>query len=180
MIGGVNQSSSSVGRDQIGGNQYNLNCIDVEKELAVAKNPIRTTEITLENFIENEVDEDNTILITKLTTGGFNSFFKHNAKVKKMQTMSLIISMAKTEKGKAVLWDIYSTLLTVISMKYIANLDEGDTLKTSMSLILMDLSDIVNKYNEIIDIDEAFLEGLLYVATSRCALKWKMEEEYAD
>lgn len=177
MIGGINQSSSIVGRDQIGRDQINLNVIEVEKKLAPAINPIRTTNISLKNFIDDNCDEDNTVLITKLTNGGFNSVFKHNAKVKKMQTMSLIVSMTKTEYGKSILNDVYDNLLTVINMKYIATLNDGDTLKTSVATILSDLGGIVEKYINIIDIDEAFLEGLLYVATSRCALKWKMEDD---
>lgn len=91
--------------------------------------------------------------------------------------MSLVVTMMKTEYGKAILTDVYDNLLTIINMKYIATLDEGDTLKTSLSSILYDLAEIVEKYSNIIDIDEAFLEGLLYVATSRCALKWKMEDD---
>ncbi|MDF2821181.1 MAG: hypothetical protein K0R15_1622 [Clostridiales bacterium] len=176
MIGGINQSSSTVGRDQIGRDQINLNVIEVEKKLAPAINPIRKTNISLKSFMDDIFDEDNTVLITKLTNGGFNSVFKHNAKVKKMQTMSLIVSMTKTEYGKAILNDVYDNLLTVINMKYIATLNDGDTLKTSITTILNDLGGIVEKYINIIDIDEAFLEGLLYVATSRCALKWKMED----
>ena len=94
--------------------------------------------------------------------------------------MALVISMAKTEEGKAIVNDIYSNLLTVINMRYIANMNDGDTLKTSVSSILFDLASIVNKYSEIVDIDESFLEGLLYVATSRCALKWRIADADED
>lgn len=83
MIDGTNQSSSTVGRDQIAGDQVNLNVIEVEKRLAPAVNPIRTTSISLEDFLDNNCDEDNTVLITKLSNGGFNSFFRRNAKKKR-------------------------------------------------------------------------------------------------
>lgn len=180
MISGTDQSSSSVGKDQIGGNKYELNIVEVEKNLAVAKNPIRTSELTLADFADNNIDENNTVLITKLKDGGFNANFRNNAKLKKAQAMALVIGMAKTEEGKAIVNDIYSNLLTVINMRYIANMNDGDTLKTSVSSILFDLAGIVNKYSEIVDIDESFLEGLLYVATSRCALKWRINDADED
>ena len=61
--------------------------------------------------------------------------------------------------------------------KYIVFLNDGESLRTSFREILNDLSDVVNKYKDLIAIDEAFLEGLLYVATSNCALRWLIEEE---
>ena len=76
--------------------------------------------------------------------------------------------------------DIYANLMSVINTKYIVKLDEGESLKTNFADILFDLSEIVNKYENLLSIDEAFLEGLLYVATSNCALKWQMEEEVDD
>lgn len=179
MIDGINQSSSQVGRDQIGRDKYELNIVEVEKNLAVAKKPIRSAEFFLVDF-EESVDEKNTILISKLKDGGFNANFRNNAKLKKAQAMALVISIAKTEQGKSVLNDIYDNLLTVINMRYIANMNEGDTLRTSVSSILFDLTGIVNKYSEIVDIDESFLEGLLYIATSRCALKWRIEDADED
>lgn len=180
MINGTDQSSSNVGRDQIGRDKYELNIVEVEKNLAVAKSPIRTTELTLADFEDNSVDENNTILITKLKDGGFNTNFRNNAKLKKAQAMALVIRMSKTEEGKAIVRDIYNNLLTVINMRYIANMNDGDTLKTNVSSILFDLASIVNKYSDIVNIDESFLEGLLYVATSRCALKWRIADADED
>ena len=49
-------------------------------------------------------------------------------------------------------------------------------MKSSLSDILEELSTVSQKYENQITIDESFLEGLLYIATSRCALKWKMED----
>ena len=56
-------------------------------------------------------------------------------------------------------------------------MNKGETLRTSFKEIFNDLSDVVNKYKDLVAIDEAFLEGLLYVATSNCALRWLIEEE---
>lgn len=176
MISGINQSSSNVGGDQVAGDKYEINNVEVEKNLAVAKSPIRTSRLTLADFDYNDIDENNTVLITKLKNGGFNANFRNYAKLKKAQAMAWVISMTKTEEGKAVVNDIYDNLLTVINMRFIANMNEGDTLRTSLSSILFELTRIVKKYQEIVCIDESFLEGLLYIATSRCALRWRIDD----
>lgn len=180
MIRGVDQSSSYVGGDQIAGDKLELNILEVEKRLAIAKSPIRTTELTSADFEDDSLDVNNTVLITKLKDGGFNATFRNHAKLRKAQTMALMIDITKSEKGKAIISDVYNNLLTIINMRYIANMNDGDTLKTSISAILYDLSDIVKKYSEIIKIDESFLEGMLYVATSRCALKWRLDDADED
>lgn len=178
MMDGVNQSKSTVGRDQIGRDKVDINVIEVKKELAVARQAITADNVVdLEDFISVEVDDDNTVLIQKLKKGGFNSQSRKNAKMQKLRTVAVIINLTKLENGKRLLSDVYANLMSIINTKYIVNLDEGESLKTDFSEILGDLSDIVNKYADIISIDEAFLEGLLYIATSNCALRWRMEEE---
>ena len=62
-------------------------------------------------------------------------------------------------------------------MKYISQLSDGESLRSSLSDMLSELSIVTKKYEGQITVDESFLEGLLYIATSRCALKWKMEDE---
>lgn len=181
MISGrINQSKSEVKGDQVAGNQYKFSVMAIKKELAEAKEPIRSGELDMSDFDHENLDGNNTILITKLKDGGFNSTFRNHAKIQKLQALSIVFDMCKTESGKRTLNDINANLMMVINMKYISGLNEGETLKTSMSSILEDLSDIVTKYQNIVEIDEAFLEGLLYIATSRCALKWKMEEDEDD
>ena len=176
----TNQSKSTVGRDLIGRDKIDYNIFEVKKELAIAREAITTDEvINLDSFINIDVD-DNTILIQKLKKGGFNSQARKNATYQKLRTISLIINLTKTEYGKRMLVDIYANLMSVINTKYIVKLDEGESLKTNFANILFDLSEIVNKYANLLSIDEAFLEGLLYVATSNCALKWQMEEETDD
>lgn len=176
MIGGTNQSGSTVGGDQVGRDKYEIT-LEVKKELATARQVITTEEVSLESFVNIELDGDNTILIQKLKNGGFNSISRKNATLQKLRTVSAIISISKCENGKRMLTDVYMNLMSIINMKYIANLNEGESLKTNLSFILEDLSEIVNKYVGILAIDEAFLEGLLYVATSNCALKWRLDEE---
>ena len=175
---GSNQSKSTVGRDQIGRDKVDINLIEVKKELAVARQAITADNaVNLKDFIDIQIDDDNTILIQKLKNGGFNSQSRKNAKMQKLRAVSVIINLTKMENGKRLLADVYANLMSVINTKYIVNLNEGESLKTEFSFILNDLSGIVNKYADIISIDEAFLEGLLYIATSNCALKWRMEEE---
>ena len=129
------------------------------------------------DFIDIDADDNNTVLIKKLKDGGFNSVARNNAKIQKLRTVSTIFTMEKNENGKKILTDIYCNLISVINTKYIVSLNEGETLRTSFKEIFNDLSDVVNKYKDLVAIDEAFLEGLLYVATSNCALRWLIEEE---
>lgn len=179
MIGGTNQSRSTVLGDQVARDKITNNKIvlEVKKELASAKQIITELDLQLNNFVNIDVDDDNTILIQKLRRGGFNSIARRNAKLQKIRTISVIVSMTKTENGKRILGDIYFNLMSIINTKYIVHMNEGETLKTSFDTILLDLSNVVNKYSSIISIDEAFLEGLLYVATSNCALQWLVEED---
>lgn len=148
----------------------------IKNELSAATQPIRDNLIDGTPLTENS-DSDNTVLIYKLKDGGFNSTFRYSATRKKLDTLNIILDYSKKQSGKAILNDIYETLLTIIRMKYISQLSEGESLRASLSDILDEFSLVSKKYEDQITIDESFLEGLLYIATSRCALKWKMEEE---
>lgn len=167
-------------QDISGNNNYqagrDINIFSIKNELSSATQPIRTSLIDDTLLSENR-DPENTILIKKLKNGGFNITFRNNATRKKLDALSIIIDYSKKQQGKQILNDIYETLLTVINMKYISLLADGESLKSSIYDILTELSSITNKYKGQINIDEAFLEGLLYIATSRCALKWKMEND---
>lgn len=150
--------------------------IMIKNELSAATQPIRSNLIDDVPLSENS-DADNTVLIYKLKNGGFNITFRNNATRKKLDTLTLIIDYSKKQSGKAILNDIYETLLTVINMKYISQLSDGQSLRSSLTDILDELSTVSKKYENQITIDESFLEGFLYIATSRCALKWKMEDD---
>lgn len=178
MLEDVNQSKSTVYGDQIGRDKnITYQTVEVKKELAPAISIIENTNLTLDDFIDIDADDTNTVLIKKLKDGGFNSIARKNAKIQKLRTVSVILTINKNENGKKILADIYCNLLSVINTKYIVFLNEGESLRTSFKEILNDLSDIVNKYKNLLVIDEAFLEGLLYLATSNCALRWLSEEE---
>ena len=148
--------------------------IMIKNELSSATQPIRSNLVDEVPLSENS-DSDNTVLIQKLKNGGFNITFRNIATRKKLDTLTLIMEYSKKQSGKAILNDIYETLLTVINLKYISQLSDGQSLQSSLSDILEELSSVSQKYKDQITIDESFLEGLLYIATSRCALKWRME-----
>lgn len=168
-----NQQIKGSNNIQAGGD---INVISIKNELSSATHPIRTALIDGHDLIENN-DVENTVLISKLINGGFNVIFRNNATRKKLDALKIIIDYSKKQTGKQILNDIYENLLTVINLKYISQLEDGESLRSSISDILSELSAITSKYKEQLNIDEAFLEGLLYIATSRCALKWKMENE---
>ena len=178
MLEDVNQSKSTVYGDQVAGDKTTIHqTVEVKKELAPAINIIENANVSLDDFIDIHADDNNTVLIKKLKDGGFNSVARNNAKIQKLRTVSTIFTMEKNENGKKILTDIYCNLISVINTKYIVSLNEGETLRTSFKEIFNDLSDVVNKYKGLVAIDEAFLEGLLYVATSNCALRCLIEEE---
>lgn len=150
--------------------------VSVKRDLSVSVVPIRNDLVDNTSLDQND-DVDNTVLITKLKNGGFNLAFQNSAKRRKLDALKLVLQFSKKETGKKILNDIYENLLTIINIKYISQLSDGESLKSNMKDMFEDLSAVVDKYKGQIDIDEAFLEGLLYIATSRCALKWKVEED---
>lgn len=157
----------------------NIHCFEITKGLAAVDKPVRDIG-TEDEPLSINVDDKNTVLIGKLRDGGFNINFIKHAALMKLDSLKIIISYSKTENGKRILNDIYGTLLSIINLKYISQLNEGESLRTDISSFLEDFTHIAKKYADQITIDEAFLEGLLYIATSRCALRWKMEESDED
>lgn len=155
--------------------------LHIKKELANANSSIRSGVQSTE--LAADSDKESTILVRKLENGGFNIQFIEHAIQAKLSTLGLIIDYANSETGKKILDDIYSNLLSVINMNYVSQLNEGESLRASIKDIIQDLSSLCKKYEDLLKIDEAFLEGLLYIATSRCALKWRIansEESHDD
>lgn len=168
MTNGVDQHGSTVSGDQVAGDKYS---IEIEKELSPAVAPIRTTG----SRAPEDTDVDNTILLRKLRAGAFNKNSINLAIRSKAEFLKLQIEYSQTQKGRATLKDIQENLLTIINTKYISQMNEGDTLRTSLKDISIEFTAITNKYRDIIHIDEAFIEGMLYAATSECAVNWKIE-----
>ena len=115
--------------------------IMIKNELSSATQPIRSNLVDEVPLSENS-DSDNTVLIQKLKNGGFNITFRNIATRKKLDTLTLIMEYSKKQSGKAILNDIYETLLTVINLKYISQLSDGQSLQSSLSDILEELSSV--------------------------------------
>lgn len=164
------QNNNHVDGDLIAGDKK----VYIQKEIARAAEPLR------ENVgFEMEADGQNTVLIKKLKDGKLNPISRTLAIGSKVKSLQLLLKICKTEKGRQIVADIYANLMTVINMKYLAKMEEGELLKTSMDEMYAEFTGLVRKYDDLIEIDESFIEGLLYIATSNCALKWKIEEEDA-
>lgn len=167
----IDQSNSSVRGDQVAGDKNIIN-IEITKELAPAIDPIR-----IYGTGTIDADTDNTILLRKLKDGEFNKNSIDMAIRCKAEYLKTQIEYNKTEEGRGFLKDMQQNLLTIINTKYISQMKEGETLKTSLTDIADEFTRVVNKYRDVIHIDESFVEGMLYMATSECALNWKIEGE---
>lgn len=167
----VQRNNSLTNGDIIAGDKYVKNTIFTDILIAEQDTAIRTKlELDLDN------DRENTTLVFKLHKGGFPRQSIEAAKISKIKALALIIPLIKSENGKAIISDIYEHLTQLIQFKYLAKLKPGEEARTQISEIAKELSAICIKYKEIQPIDEAFLTGMLYIATSNCALWWKNEE----
>lgn len=164
----ISQSNNVVyNGDIVGGDKI----VMIKKDMPQARAGIRES-----LGFEPECDSKNTTLKRKLRDGRLNKNFIDDAVEKKLQTISLLLKFRKSEEGKKVIADVYANLMTILFAKYISAMEDNDLLKTKMGQIVEEFSLLVHKYNSLINIDEAFLYGLLFVATSNCALKWKVED----
>ena len=169
MLNGVQQSGSQVNGDQVGGNKTvnNNYSLEIMKNLSPAVDPIRK--------YSKDRDPNNTVLIRKLRDGGFNKTSVDYAITSKATYLRLQIEHSKSQSGRSFFEDAKTVLVTMINGKYISKMDEGESLKTKMDDMVNIFSTVVNKYDKVIPIDEAMVEGMLYVATSECAINWKIE-----
>ncbi|WNR45232.1 hypothetical protein [Paenibacillus roseipurpureus] len=167
MLGNsIRQTENIVLGDLIGRDQYVIKTQEVLK----ASKPIRT-----DSSFDLKIDEDNSTLFKKLKDGKVNSFTKIRAVSSKLGAIKIIFELNKSENGKRILSDIYENLLTSVS-KIVMPMDDGELLKHKSEDIFAQFPAIISRYKDIMEIDEAFLEGLLYIATSNCALRWKVDE----
>ena len=104
MLGDINQSKSTVYGDQVGRDKnVTYQTVEVKKELAPATSIIENANVTLDDFVDIDADDNNTVLIKKLKDGGFNSIARNNAKIQKLRIVSTIFSIVKNENGKKIL-----------------------------------------------------------------------------
>ncbi|MEC2342634.1 hypothetical protein P9H28_00770 [Paenibacillus barengoltzii] len=166
MSGNLEQHNNKVGGDIVGRDKVIINQTNEPK----ANKPIRQ-----DQMFDLEVDGDNSTLLRKLTVGKMNGQMKMRAITSKLNALKIIFELNKSEQGKQVLSDVYENLLTAIS-KVVMPLDDGDLLKYKSEDIFNQFPRIISRFENIMDIDEAFLEGLLYLATSNCAIRWKVDD----
>ncbi|SEL85378.1 hypothetical protein [Paenibacillus sp. OK003] len=161
----IEQSHNTVSGDIVGRDKITIQTITSSK----ARRAIRLEE---DFFIVS--DEDNSTLFRKLHDGKTNGLTKARAVTSKLNSLKIIFQLKKSEEGKRLLADIYENLLTCVS-KVTLPMEDGDLLKYKSEDIFSQFPSLISRYEDIIEIDEAFLEGLLYIATSNCAIRWKVE-----
>ncbi|PWW30559.1 hypothetical protein DFO73_103453 [Cytobacillus oceanisediminis] len=167
---GVNQSNNDVGGDIVGRDKITI--VEIKKEISKPTSPLRS-----ELNFEINGDENNSTLLRKLKDGEVNPFLRRKASQRKLETLKILLDMCKTDSGRKIVADIYENLTAMIENKYLMHMDEGELLKTNMDQIHEDFSEVISKYEHLVVIDESFLTGLLYIATSNCAIMWKLEED---
>ena len=130
-----------------------------------------STDLDLE--LEINKDSDYTVLTKKLKDGEFDDVSIFNAKDAKIYALSIIKKLKVTESGRSFLNDIYNEVKMTILNKYYFNKTEGALVRLESSRIMDDLNKIVDKYNDRCRVNIKFVMGLLFIATSNCAMKWK-------
>ncbi len=154
-----------VGRDKI---------VHIKKELIPKQlEPIRTE---LDDEYDLLTDADGTTLLKKLKDGQVNVQMRNRAVLRKTKALTILMKMCQTQHGRAIVADLFDSLMTMVENKYLINMDDGDLLKTNMEHIHEDFAPIIEQYSELIQVDQPILTGMLYIATSNCALKWKVED----
>jgi hypothetical protein len=159
-----------IGRDKI---SIAINSLTVKKD--TDSKPISPTRQEL--TFDPECDPDSTALSSKLKDGKTNRSFQIQAKRSKSNTLKLLLDICQSETGKGFIADVYENLISSISANFISTMDGDDLLKDRADELFASLKEIATKYNGIVPIDEAFLWGLLFIATSNCAIRWKIEGE---
>ena len=127
--------------------------------------------------LEINKDSESTVLTRKMKDGEFDTISILNAKQAKMHALSVIKVLKTTQSGKIVLNQVYSDVKTTVMNNIYMKKTYGDLLKEDMSLINEEMNKILVRYEDKQCIDLQFLMGLLYIATSNCAMLWKYGSE---
>lgn len=131
----------------------------------------------LSSELEINVDSESTVLTRKMKAGEFDNTSIINAKSAKIYALKLIKTLKTTAAGRAFLNQLYGELKTIILNKYYMNKRKGDLLKFDLPEINHEIQSIVNRHKDKQCVDARFVMGLLYIATSNCAIRWKYGEE---
>ena len=137
--------------------------------------------IAVENKLVDELeinkDAESTVLTRKMKDGEFDTISILNAKQAKLHALSVIKVLKTTQAGRIVLNRIYSDVKMTIMNNIYMKKTYGDLLKEDMTLINDEMNKILDKYKDKPCIDLQFLMGLIYIATSNCAMLWKYGSE---
>ena len=137
-------------------------------------------EDTLSKELEINIDSDSTVLTRKMRAGEFDNISIMNAKTAKIYALKIIKTLKTTSSGRSFLNQIYSEIKSVILNKYYMNKSNGELIKTELPNINHEMQTIVEKYQDKPCVDLQFLMGLIYIATSNCAMQWKYGEDVVD
>jgi hypothetical protein len=166
----VTQKWNNVMGNLVGGDLIE-NKIYISKEIAIPTQPLRS-----EAVFDLDIDSENTVLLKKLEDGRLNITFRERAISKKLKAISHFLRITKTEVGRQYFNDLCENLESII-FSYLCEMEEGELFKTSFKEIYSEFTHLTNKYQSVMGIDESYVEGLLYIATSNCAFKWRVGEQ---
>ena len=137
-------------------------------------------EDNLSDELEINIDSESTVLTRKMKSGEFDNVSIINAKSAKIYALKVIKTLKTTAAGRIFLNKLYEEIKTVILNKYYMNKNKGDLLKFDLPEINQELQGIVERHRDKQCVDIRFVMGLLYIATSNCAMRWKYGEEVED
>lgn len=166
----VVQRDNTVTGDLVGGDKI----VNIKMELVPKQ--LETIRTELDDEYDLYKDNDGTTLLKKLKDGEVNGQMRTRAVQRKTKALRIILEMCQTQSGRAIVADLFDSLITMVENKYLMQMDDGDLLKTNMEKIHEDFAPIIEQYSELIQVDQAILTGMLYIATSNCALKWKVDD----
>ncbi len=130
-------------------------------------------EWTLSEELEINKDSESTVLTRKMKDGEFDTLSIINAKGSKIHALKVIKTLKTTESGRIFLNKIYDEVKTVILNKFYMNKTEGSLIKNDLPNINDEIIKILGNNKDKACVNVSFLMGLIYIATSNCAMKWK-------
>ena len=133
-------------------------------------------EDTLTEELEINKDSESTVLSNKMKDGEFDTLSIINAKSAKIHSLKVIKSLKTTESGRRFLNQIYDEVKTIILNKFYMNKTDGSLLRHELPRIDDEMQKLIEKNKDKSCVDIRFLMGLIYIATSNCAMKWKYGE----
>lgn len=175
-------------------NKYTVDILKSWKEIAERKSEkgissdgkIDTDifEVAIDDILTEEleinIDSDSTVLTRKMRDGEFDNVSIVNAKTAKIHALKIIKTLKTTATGRQFLNQIYNEIKTVILSKFYMNKTNGELIKLDLPNINDEMQKISDKYADKACVDLQFLMGLIYIATSNCAMKWKYGEGVED